>query len=173
MLLWTPPSLRQCSILPTFKTPISLKVQPVTSFTNAWLDVLASFSPFPDRPVLRLTLASNHVFSNISADPTTVKRAEFLACIVVIKDNCWPTANGSSAPSTSSLGLYEYADRGARRIGVNNGLALPKVCPMPLGNAMTSPPLPSPLKKFLTSGRMASGLGTRMTSCCSGELRVS
>jgi hypothetical protein len=58
-------------------------------------------------------------------------------------------------------------------MGVNNGLVLPRVCPTPLGKAITSPPLPSPLKKFLTSGRMESGLGTRTTSCFSEALRVS
>ena len=162
-------------MLKTCRTPISPKVQPVTSLMNSWLaveTVLAS-DPAPPMPTLRLTLASNHLSSSISADPITVKRAEFRACIVVIKDNCGPTANGSSTPSISSFGLYEYADRGARRIGVNNGLVLPRVCPTPLGNARTSPPFPSPTKKFLTSGRMASGRGRRTTSCCSEALRVS
>lgn len=166
--------MRWCSISPTFKTPISLNVHPVTSFAKAWLEVLNSFPVgAPVIPTLRLTLASNQVSSSISEDPTTVKRAEFLACRVVIKDNCCPTAQGSSTVSISSLGLYEYADRGARRRGVKRGLAFPRVCPTPRGKAIASPPLPSPLKKFLTSGRIASGRGTRTTSCCSGALRVS
>ena len=120
-----------------------------------------------------LTLAANQEFSSNSAAPMTVKRAEFLACIVVIRDNCSPTAKGSSTASTSSLGLYEYAVLGARRMGINRGLVFPKVCPTPLGNAMTSPPFPSPLKKFLTSGLIELGRGTRTTSCFSGALRVS
>ena len=39
ILLCTPSSFRWCSMFKTFKTPISLNVQPVTSFANAWLEV--------------------------------------------------------------------------------------------------------------------------------------
>jgi hypothetical protein len=117
--------------------------------------------------------ASNQASSSISAEPMTVTRAEFLACMVVTRDNCAPTAKGSSEPATSSLVLYAYAVLGALSIGANNGLLLPKVCPIPRGKAMTSKFLSSPPKKFLISGRRTSGRGVRTTSWVSAELIVS
>ena len=87
-------------MLLTFRSPISLKVHPVTSLAKARFDVLLSLDATPP-----LTLASNQVFSSISAEPSTVNRAEFLACMAVTKANCSPTPNGSSTPSASSFGL--------------------------------------------------------------------
>jgi hypothetical protein len=49
--------------------------------------------------------ASNHSSCNISALPTTVKRAELRACIAETRESCEPTANTSSTASVSSLGL--------------------------------------------------------------------